>query len=68
MIRMPRCRCGHGADAHEHYRPGDDCGACRCRRFVAAEAAVLQPAAGPATGPSLPALASLRRLLVSLPR
>ena len=20
--------CGHGPDAHEHYRPGTDCGAC----------------------------------------
>jgi hypothetical protein len=22
------CRCGHVADAHEHFRPGSDCGAC----------------------------------------
>ncbi|MEU7811031.1 hypothetical protein [Pseudonocardia sp. NPDC049154] len=22
------CVCGHEAEAHEHYRPGDDCGAC----------------------------------------
>jgi hypothetical protein len=22
------CVCGHQAEAHEHYRPGDDCGAC----------------------------------------
>jgi hypothetical protein len=22
------CACGHGKDAHEHYRPGSDCGAC----------------------------------------
>jgi hypothetical protein len=22
------CRCGHGQQAHEHYRPGSDCGAC----------------------------------------
>jgi len=22
------CRCGHGRQAHEHYRPGSDCGAC----------------------------------------
>ncbi|GAA4673222.1 hypothetical protein GCM10023215_00800 [Pseudonocardia yuanmonensis] len=22
------CVCGHAAEAHEHYRPGDDCGAC----------------------------------------
>jgi hypothetical protein len=22
------CTCGHGPQAHEHYRPGTDCGAC----------------------------------------
>jgi hypothetical protein len=22
------CTCGHGPEAHEHYRPGTDCGAC----------------------------------------
>jgi hypothetical protein len=22
------CVCGHARDAHEHYRPGRDCGAC----------------------------------------
>jgi len=30
------CRCGHAAEAHEHFRPGSDCGACgaqECRRF-----------------------------------
>lgn len=26
--RMPRCWCGHGHDAHKHYRPGNECGAC----------------------------------------
>ena len=33
------CRCGHDAAAHEHFRPGSDCGACgaaRCGRFRAA--------------------------------
>lgn len=32
------CRCGHDAQAHEHYRPGSDCGACgaaSCARFRA---------------------------------
>lgn len=31
------CRCGHERDAHEHYRPGTDCGACgtACRAFHA---------------------------------
>jgi hypothetical protein len=31
-----RCRCGHDAAAHEHYRPGSDCGACgaaHCARY-----------------------------------
>jgi len=31
-----RCRCGHEAAAHEHFRPGTDCGACgakQCGRF-----------------------------------
>jgi hypothetical protein len=26
-----RCRCGHDAAAHEHFRPGTDCGACGAR-------------------------------------
>lgn len=31
------CRCGHEQDAHEHYRPGTDCGICgaACRAFHA---------------------------------
>jgi hypothetical protein len=36
--RTTLCRCGHDAEAHEHYRPGSDCGACgaaRCARFRA---------------------------------
>ena len=24
------CRCGHSADAHEHYRKGTDCALCDC--------------------------------------
>jgi hypothetical protein len=35
------CTCGHGMAAHEHYRPGTDCGACgraRCGAY--------QPASG----------------------
>lgn len=30
------CRCGHEREAHEHYRPGTDCGACGtdCGAFV----------------------------------
>ncbi len=27
------CTCGHGLDAHEHYRPGLDCGRCTCRSY-----------------------------------
>jgi hypothetical protein len=32
------CRCGHGVDEHEHFRPGRDCGTCGaevCARFRA---------------------------------
>ena len=25
------CVCGHSEEAHEHYRPGSDCGACGMR-------------------------------------
>lgn len=28
-VRM--CTCGHPQDVHEHYRAGDDCGACGAR-------------------------------------
>lgn len=31
-----KCRCGHSATAHEHYRPGTDCSLCPaggCGRF-----------------------------------
>ncbi|SOD71592.1 hypothetical protein SAMN05892883_1093 [Jatrophihabitans sp. GAS493] len=30
------CKCGHGRDAHEHFRAGSDCGECSatvCNRF-----------------------------------
>ena len=30
------CVCGHPANAHDHYRPGSDCGRCGhavCRRY-----------------------------------
>lgn len=30
------CVCGHDADAHQHFRPGADCGACgreRCPSY-----------------------------------
>ena len=26
--------CGHGEDAHVHYRAGADCGRCPCRSFI----------------------------------
>lgn len=29
----PDCRCQHPADAHEHYRPGTECGMCSCPRY-----------------------------------
>ncbi len=28
FARSGVCRCGHPAAAHEHYRPGTDCGLC----------------------------------------
>ena len=27
------CRCGHGQEAHVHYRAGSDCGLCACPRW-----------------------------------
>ncbi len=27
------CRCGHGADAHQHFRSGSDCSGCGCARY-----------------------------------
>lgn len=27
------CRCGHGRDAHEHFRRGTDCAGCDCAHF-----------------------------------
>lgn len=32
------CNCGHGGEAHQHYRSGTDCGACGrdvCAKFKA---------------------------------
>ena len=36
MGNPSHCRCGDAAEAHEHYRPGRDCGACGCHRFASA--------------------------------
>ena len=27
------CSCGHGKQAHQHYRAGSDCAMCGCGRF-----------------------------------
>ncbi|RZT87374.1 hypothetical protein EV383_4294 [Pseudonocardia sediminis] len=27
------CRCGHDADAHEHFRAGSECATCDCARY-----------------------------------
>jgi hypothetical protein len=27
------CSCGHGKQAHEHYRRGTDCALCTCARY-----------------------------------
>jgi hypothetical protein len=43
-----QCTCGHGHDAHEHYRRGSDCSLCPagvCATFTAA----LPPVAVPVT-------------------
>ncbi len=37
-VPTARCRCGHGVDAHEHFRSGTDCASCGpdvCRRYTA---------------------------------
>ncbi|WP_181781101.1 hypothetical protein [Pseudonocardia pini] len=34
------CRCGHGAESHEHWRAGSDCATCGCRRFRAERAGI----------------------------
>ena len=31
--RRGPCRCGHAGEAHEHFRSGSDCAACRCERY-----------------------------------
>jgi hypothetical protein len=40
LLRLPSrgpraCRCGHQANAHEHYRRGTDCALCTCPKFRA---------------------------------
>jgi hypothetical protein len=32
-VTGPICACGHGKQAHEHYRRGSDCALCGCVRF-----------------------------------
>lgn len=32
-VQVKPCRCGHGKQAHEHYRRGSDCALCACGRF-----------------------------------
>jgi hypothetical protein len=49
MNHSTHCRCGHLADAHEHFRPGNDCGACRCRRFDGVSRRDVSPSAELAT-------------------
>ena len=45
MGNPSHCRCGDAAEAHEHYRPGRDCGACGGHRFASASATDSRPAA-----------------------
>ena len=49
-MRHDNCHCGHSWDAHQHFRPGSDCGQC---------GAELCPAYRPAGG----RVSLLRRLL-----
>jgi hypothetical protein len=46
MTHSTHCRCGHAAEAHEHFRPGNDCGACRCNRFDGVGSRDASPTAG----------------------
>jgi hypothetical protein len=32
-VKGRSCACGHGKQAHEHYRRGTDCALCRCGKF-----------------------------------
>lgn len=32
-VTGPICSCGHGRQAHQHYRRGTDCSLCSCPRF-----------------------------------
>jgi len=31
--RIVLCQCGHGRDAHRHYRRGSECALCACSRW-----------------------------------
>jgi hypothetical protein len=33
MRRSRTCTCGHQPEAHQHYRPGSDCGMCECPQW-----------------------------------
>lgn len=35
-MNRSRCRCGHPAGAHEHYRGGSNCGKCSCPFYMGA--------------------------------
>jgi hypothetical protein len=40
------CTCGHNAEAHEHYRHGNDCAICGdivCGAYLAAVSVVIAP-------------------------
>ena len=46
LLRLPSrgsgpksCKCGHAANAHEHYRRGTDCAMCTCPKFRAGSSA-----------------------------
>jgi hypothetical protein len=49
MNHSTHCRCGHAAEAHDHFRPGNECDACRCRRFDGVSRRDVSPSTGLAT-------------------
>jgi hypothetical protein len=57
VVAAARCRCGHDADAHEHFRAGRDCSTCGpdvCPRFASRHgAAVLRLRSQPLVAPGL---------------
>ncbi len=41
MVESDVCECGHGRDAHEHYRKGTECSLCDIRACAEFRAVVV---------------------------